>query len=133
MRVDARSVTISLVVTIGLAGATWAVRSLDSSGEPVDTGPPDGRVVFLTKGCTGCHTIAGVSETGSFGPNLTALAEVAPTRVDGLTAEEYVRQSILDPQAFIAPGFGGSGVQMPALALTGDEVDAVVGFLLSSR
>jgi hypothetical protein len=49
-----------------------------------------------------CHTIEIVS-TGAVGPDLTNIATVAATRVEGQTAEEYITESILDPNAHIAP------------------------------
>jgi hypothetical protein len=49
--------------------------------------------------------------------------------VKGLTADEYVRESVLNPQAFIVAGF--TGIEMPTLALNADELDVLVGFLLS--
>jgi mono/diheme cytochrome c family protein len=61
-----------------------------------------GRIVFNALGCPACHTIEGVS-VGPVGPELTNIATVAATRVDGMTAEEYIRESIVDPAAFISP------------------------------
>jgi mono/diheme cytochrome c family protein len=61
-----------------------------------------GRLVFVNFGCVACHTIEGIS-TGPLGPDLTHVATNAATRVEGMTAEEYIRQSILDPAAFISP------------------------------
>ncbi len=48
--------------------------------------------------------------------------------MEGLSAEEYVRQSVLDPQAYIVDGYGG---QMPVLPVNTAELDALVEFLLS--
>ena len=69
--------------------------------------------------------MAGVSE-GFVGPDLTDLADRAGDRVEGLTADEYVRQSVLDPQAYIVIGYGG---QMPVLPVDAAELDALVDFL----
>jgi mono/diheme cytochrome c family protein len=38
--------------------------------------PAAGRIVFKTKGCTACHTLADAGATGTVGPNLD---EVKPT------------------------------------------------------
>jgi mono/diheme cytochrome c family protein len=61
-----------------------------------------GRAVFNQMGCGACHTIAGVS-AGAVGPELTLIADTAATRIPGMTAEEFIRQSILDPASFISP------------------------------
>jgi cytochrome c oxidase subunit 2 len=116
-----------------LVGATVAVYAIDPATQQATAGgvsaaeTVEGKTVFLTKGCTGCHTRAGVSE-GFIGPELTNLADRAGVRVEGLTAEEYVRQSVLDPQAYIVSGYGG---QMPVLPVDTEELDALVEYLLS--
>lgn len=63
-----------------------------------------GRQVFLDMGCGACHAIDGVS-TGAVGPGLNEIGEVAATRVEGMTAEEYIRESILMPNAHVVEGF----------------------------
>ena len=133
MRSSRLGLLVTAAIVVLLVGATVAVYAIDpgtqqaasaSEGSP---GSVEGQTVFLTKGCTGCHTRAGVSE-GFIGPDLTDLADRAGDRVEGLSAEEYVRQSVLDPQAYIVSGYGG---QMPVLPVDTEELDALVEFLLS--
>jgi mono/diheme cytochrome c family protein len=63
-----------------------------------------GRGVFLQQGCGSCHAIEGNSAAvGIVGPDLTNIAVDGATRIDGYSAEEYIRESILDPAAYIAP------------------------------
>ena len=60
------------------------------------------------------------------------LYERAASRVDDLTAEEYVYQSIVDPRAFAVPTYEDVG-QMPqtyAEKLSEDELRALVAWLL---
>lgn len=93
-----------------------------------------GRALFLAKGCNGCHVMAGAPGTMPFAPDLTGLAAVAGTRRPGLSAEEYVRESLLDPQAFLVPGYSGQNVgQMPRLPLSDAEVDALTTVLLAQH
>jgi len=89
-------------------------------------------------GCGSCHTIAGLSN-GKVGPDLTHIGTVAEERAKeaGLaSAEEYIRQSIVDPDAFIAPdcpsGPCPEGVMPTAFGkiLTPDRIDALVTFLM---
>ncbi len=108
-----------------LAIATVSQNSVRVAGVAIS-----GQTIFVTRGCGGCHTMNGVSR-GTIGPNLTIVEEVAVERVKGLSAAEYVRQSIRQPGAFTVAGFG-SGV-MPTLPLTDPEVEAVVEFLLQSQ
>jgi len=99
-------------------------------------------------GCAVCHKIPGIpgAKTGLIGPIL-ALKETASLRLSSpeyrkalaegrakaSTAKEYVRESILNPAAFIPPGFrDGDGMPSDyARKLTMGEVDELVDFLLS--
>ena len=92
-----------------------------------------GRNVFLTSGCTGCHTIDGLdgATTGVVGPNLTTVGNRAGSRVVGLSAEAYLRQSVQEPGAFVVPGFGN--LMPPDLASGQQNVDNLVAFLLALR
>lgn len=61
-----------------------------------------GQAVYNANGCGGCHTLEKVS-TGAVGPNLSQIGSTAATRVDGLSTEDYIRQSIINPNAYIVP------------------------------
>jgi cbb3-type cytochrome c oxidase subunit III len=57
-----------------------SVAGLDASGRPINPANPpkpagpggatDGKTVFATAGCTGCHTLKAAGSTGTVGPNL---------------------------------------------------------------
>ncbi|MBP7964918.1 MAG: c-type cytochrome [Caldilineaceae bacterium] len=86
--------------------------------------------------CTACHTMASVpGAVGLLGPNLDNVGATAGTRVPGLSASDYLHQSIIDPNAFIAPdcplGACLANVMLPNLAdiLTPDEIDTIVAYL----
>jgi mono/diheme cytochrome c family protein len=128
---DRAGIVITAVIVVLLAGATVAVYAYDTDHDQVSAAESaDGRTVFLTAGCTGCHSLAGVANEGFIGPDLTGLPDRAGERVQSLSAEDYVRQSILDPWAYIVNGYGEV---MPTLPLDTAEVDALVEFLLSER
>jgi len=93
--------------------------------------PDPGRLVFSTKGCTGCHTIEGTS-TATIGPDLTHIATVAATRKAPLSAEEYVRESIEEPGAFIVEGFEPLMSKL-ADAMADGELEDLVAFLLDQE
>ena len=65
-------------------------------GDPIS----QGMRAFNRQGCAACHTIEDIS-TGQIGPDLSHIATDGATRVDGLSAEEYIRESILDPTAYL--------------------------------
>ena len=91
--------------------------------------PDPGRLIFTSKGCAGCHSIKGIS-TETDGPDLTNIATVATTRKPFLTAEDYIKESIEDPGAFVVEGWKPL---MPVLAdgLTERELEDLVDFLLN--
>jgi cytochrome c oxidase subunit 2 len=89
-----------------------------------------GRALFQAKGCGGCHSAPGLTSPIPVGPDLgQGLAGVAAARRPGLSAEAYLRQSMLDPSTFRVPGYEERG-EMPKLALTESDVAALVAFLL---
>ncbi len=66
-------------------------------------------------------------------PRSPTASSWAGSRRPGLSAEEYLDESIREPWAFISPEFhasGGPTTAMPELGLSDAERDAVVAFLL---
>ena len=89
-----------------------------------------GSLLFATKGCTGCHMHASFPNARmQVGPDLTAVAERAGTRVAGLDAGAYIHQSLRSPGAYRVAGYSAV---MPDLGLTDEEIDSLTAFLLSS-
>jgi cytochrome c1 len=95
----------------------------------------DGADVFQAKGCATCHMGPGAENGFGIGPDLTALPTTAGSRVPGLSAAEYVRESVLDPGAFmvVPPARGGPFGTMPRLAVSPSELDALVAYLVRRR
>jgi cytochrome c551/c552 len=118
---------LGLTLTLVLATASVFVYSTDETGAAATL---DGRSVFQAKGCIGCHQRGDLGQQ-QVGPDLTDLVSRADTRVEGLNAEDYVRQSVREPQAFIVPGYEAN-VLMPTLPLSDTELDALVEFLLEN-
>ena len=89
-------------------------------------------------GCIACHVIPGVpGAVGQVGPDLSAIATEAGTRVPGENAEQYIHESIVNPMAFTAPKcpFGACipGMMPPTVSavLSEDEISAIVQYLLT--
>lgn len=97
-------------------------------GQSAPSGPADGASVFASAGCGGCHAFAPAGSDAQIGPaldDLNAAAEKA-----GQPLPDFVRESIVDPGAFIAEGYA-EGV-MPATfgeSLTPEEINALVTYL----
>ena len=66
---------------------------------------------------------------GEIGPNLSAVASTAGSRVNGLTAEQYLRQSVMEPSEFLVEDYDNL---MPA-GLVPDQAafDNLIAYLLT--
>jgi ferredoxin len=129
---DARFVLFDDLVAVA-AGESVV---LDYRDVPVVDAADAGRDLFTrtalgtTAGCRICHSL----DEGRVlvGPSLAGVATRAATAVPGLSAEQYLRQSITDPDAFIVDGFP-SGQMLPGFeqSLTPVEIENLVSFLLT--
>ncbi len=95
-------------------------------------------------GCSGCHsTTPGVSPVG---PSLAGIADTAAAVVkrpdytgSATDAEGFIRESILEPSAYIAPGgtysFKGQSIMIGDLGsqLTPTQVDQLVAYLMTLK
>ncbi|MBE7470868.1 MAG: hypothetical protein DPW09_29775 [Anaerolineae bacterium] len=122
------------------------LRALGGEGVPAElasadtaASPDQAEAIAIIEGsnpqCFTCHRIGDQGNDGP-GPHLNGLAEVAGSYVSGLSAEDYIRQSILEPGAFLAPECptGPCLNIMPNTygdSLSEAEVDTLVKFLLS--
>lgn len=83
---------------------------------------------FVTP-CNTCHLVD--SEAMLVGPGLLNISEVAETRIEGMTAEEYLYESIVHPNDFIVEGFAGAMPTTYGDMLSDDEIYAIVAYLMS--
>jgi cytochrome c551/c552 len=66
--------------------------------------PARGKPVFISNGCGACHIFRPAGTTGKIGPNLNTLAAKAQHANQG-TLTQFIRTSIVDPGAYVAPGY----------------------------
>ncbi|MEN8007765.1 MAG: cytochrome c oxidase subunit II [Candidatus Krumholzibacteriota bacterium] len=97
----------------------------------VDTGPPAGTQLLTLKGCVACHTIDGsklIAPTfkGMFGSTETVVTDGVSRQVT--VDEEYIRNSILDPNADLVEGYQALMPPQRDL-LTDEEIDAIIEVL----
>ncbi len=110
------------------AGAGAGAGSGSGGGEQGGGAQELGATTFAKAGCGGCHAFSKAGSDAEIGPrldDLTAAAEQA-----GMPVAEFVRQSIVDPNAVITPDYQ-PGV-MPkdfAQTLTPEELDALVAYV----
>jgi cytochrome c oxidase subunit 2 len=109
---------------------TTSTTSTTSSTTPISPAQA-GLMVFNQNGCSACHTLSAANATGKVGPDLDNLVSYARTAKQPL--ESFVHQSIVDPDAYIQPGYS-KGV-MPTnfgQVLTKEQLDHLVTFLVQS-
>jgi cytochrome c oxidase subunit II len=88
-----------------------------------------GEAIFQSAGCGGCHTFSEAGTDAQVGPDLDTIKLPAGTSV-----EDFIRKSIIDPNAFIAPGYQGD--VMPGTfdkTLSQEQLDALVQYLVDGQ
>jgi cytochrome c oxidase subunit 2 len=93
---------------------------LASAGKPATTEP--GLAVFQSNGCGSCHTLQAAGANGTIGPDLDNVKQDA-TKANRGTLEAFIKESIVDPGAYLEPGTSNQmpdifGQQIPADKLT---------------
>lgn len=95
-------------------------------------GGDDGEAVFASAGCGACHAFAPAGSDAEVGPGLDDLAGAAEGA--GLSLEEFVRQSIVDPNARVAEGYQPD--VMPDTyenTLSDEQLDGLVQYLVDGQ
>ncbi len=114
-----------------------------SASSSMSNGDPQVLAAFQKGTCGSCHTIAGIpNAAGVVGPDLSDISMTAEEHFKSgsytgkaTTVEEYIHESILDPNLFIAPtcptGACAPNIMPAALAdtLTTDEINSIVTYL----
>ena len=125
-----------LRIAVGVVGLAATLLSIVAwkPDAAASTSGRDGLDLFMRKGCASCHNGPQTTARVAVAPSLTDVAEWAGDRKPGFSAAQYVHESIINPPAFISPGFVQTGpVAMPSLNLTEAEVDALVTYLLEPQ
>ena len=97
-----RTVTVSAA-----APATTTAAATTSAAAPTTTTKAptvDAKAIFISAGCGACHTFKPAGTNAKIGPDLDAAPE-ADAKKAGMALDAFVKQSIVDPNAYIAPGF----------------------------
>jgi len=106
---------------------------LEARDVPPPPGVKEGKRVFEEPrlgGCTVCHSTS-VGKDG-VGPSLAGVATRAGQTVEGLSDRQYLMQSLLEPDAYIVPGYR-AGQMLPTYEdrLRADELASLVEYLLT--
>ena len=129
-----RTAAAALVLLVtGCGGGSAPAATVDvpvATPRPVETLGRDlfaERVIGTNPGCVTCHSLEeGVTLVG---PSLSGVS----SRIEGMSDSDYLRQSIVDPDAYVVPGFAaGQMSQNWGEVLTEEQVESLVDFLVTS-
>ena len=108
----------------------WIAAQKKAASQPAGGGNTDPAALFSSN-CASCHTFQAANATGTVGPDLDNLAADASKFGGGESPEDYVKESITDPDKVVVSGFP-AGV-MPSTfgsSLTPAQIGALVKYLL---
>jgi mono/diheme cytochrome c family protein len=124
------TVTVNVGGTVSTPTTTSGGTTTSSGGSQVAAG----KALFTgSSGCSTCHTFTPAGSSGTIGPNL----DTAPTqdaKAAGMPLAAFIKQSIVDPQAYIAKGFTKPSVMPGNFGSLGTtKIDALVAFIVSGQ
>ena len=133
-------VAFIIVITAAFVYICRAIPQIKSEPVNVETEIGDspeelvaaGKRIFMSDRaqCLTCHSLG--EDPKARCPNQEGLGERAADRTSGLSAAEYMVQSVYDPNAYIVSGYPAkqmTPVNKPPIALSHDEILAVLAFL----
>jgi cytochrome c oxidase subunit 2 len=106
----------------------WAKGQQKKAGGPAAT---SGKAVFTNNGCASCHTFKPAGATAKIGPDLDKLPEEAQRA--GKPLQQFIRESIVDPNAYIEPGYPKNVMPETFKTLPKAQLDALVAFLSGGK
>jgi mono/diheme cytochrome c family protein len=117
---------------------SFAITACGGGGEETDDAAAAGEKLFAQTvigaqaGCITCHSLdAGVVIVG---PSMAGIASRAGSTVAGQSADDYLHDSILHPDAYLVEGFpAGTMPQVWGDELTDEQVDQLVAYLLTLK
>lgn len=122
-------VVVYLLILAGsllLIGCGSAASSPTS--EPLDPQAAAGQRLFK-QNCTSCHSTT--PDEVVVGPSLFGVGQRAGGRVEGLAARDYIRTSILTPDAYIVDGFADLMPKQFGKKFSEEDIDSLIAFLMS--
>ncbi len=140
MRNTRNLVVFIVTISAGFVYICHAIPQIESQPAAVETEIGDspeelvvaGKRIFMSdrSQCLTCHSLG--EDPKARCPNQEDLGERAAKQKAGLSAAEYLVESVYDPNAFIVSGYPANQmtpVNKPPIALSHDEILAVLAYL----
>lgn len=119
-----RTIAIVAVLVVGCGSPAMGGSTDLTDGEDLFTAT----VLGNRAGCITCHSLD--PEVDLVGPSMAGVGTRATDRVEGMDAETYLRQSLVEPNAYIVDGFADD--VMPGdyvLNLTDPQIEALIDYM----
>jgi mono/diheme cytochrome c family protein len=117
-----------LIFSSLLAACDSENGDLSEAAAPADPVINQGQNIFR-QNCASCHSLT--EGTVIVGPSLADIAGRAGTQVEGQTARDYIQFSILRPGDYIVDGYSDLMPTTFGTTLSGEELDALVAYLMT--
>jgi cytochrome c oxidase subunit 2 len=121
------------VVQTPAAFAAWLKQQQQTAAKATQGAAAGGAglAAFNSNGCSGCHTFKPAGSSGTTGPDLDNLKADAARAGKPLVA--FVRESIVDPNAYIEKGYQPNIMPSTFKSLPPQQLDALVKFLTGGK
>jgi cytochrome c oxidase subunit 2 len=119
---------IILLLTAACSGAS------SNSGDSLAAGDATRGAALFTQSikgapsCSTCHTVDG---SALVGPSLKDFSTRAATRVEGMSAFDYARYSIMQPASYVVSGFANLMYAQYAQQLSPQETADLIAYILT--
>jgi nitric oxide reductase subunit C len=124
---------VVIALMLAACGGGGAAPSGAGGGASADAGKAifAKQVIGAQAGCVTCHSL----EAGKklVGPSMAGLASRAGSTVSGKSAEAYIRQAILEPNAHVVADYPQGVMQTYAKDLKEQELNDLVAYLLTLK
>ena len=126
-----RTVTVS--ASTAKAPTTTAAAAPKTTTAAAAAPSAAGKAIFVSAGCGACHTFKAAGTSANVGPDLDT-APATDAKKANMSLADFVRESIVNPNAFIASGFPkGVMPQNFGTSLGKTKIDALVSFIAGGK
>jgi nitric oxide reductase subunit C len=124
-----KKLSVTLMVILFLAVIT-ACQSNTTATEAAAPSVAEGQNLF-NKNCASCHSL----EPGKVfaGPSLAGIGTRAGDTVAGMSAHDYIKESIINPSAYIPAGFSNGMPGSFGSRLSSNEIESLVSYLMTLK
>jgi nitric oxide reductase subunit C len=130
-----KKMSLSIILVLILA---TVLSACGGSGGGDDANVTAGKDLFAQTvigsqaGCSTCHSLQ--AGTVIVGPSMAGIGTRAASTVAGQSAEDYIRESILNPEAHLVEGFpSGTMPKVWESELSATQLDQLVAYLLTLK